>query len=107
VRIPLGRLVIQSTVLLMVVIGALILLLALLILFHQNTNATKGYELRTLERERSRLLLDQETLNMKIARAQSLEELEGDPRVQAMVSVRSPTYVAEDSTVARYDDDVQ
>ena len=61
-RASLGRLVTQSTALLMVCIGTLILLLALLILFHENANATKGYRLRTLEHERTQLLLEQEVL---------------------------------------------
>jgi hypothetical protein len=61
----------QSTALLMICIGALILVLALLILFHENANATKGYNLRKLESQRSLLLLKQEVLNMQIAEAQA------------------------------------
>jgi hypothetical protein len=84
----------------MVSIGSLILLLALLILFHQNATATKGYQLRTLERERSHLLLEEEILNMQVAEAQALHHLSADPVVQAMVAVRSPLYIQEDTTVA-------
>lgn len=100
-RLSLGRLVNQSTMLLMVSIGSLIMLLALLILFHQNANATKGYQLRTLERERSRLLLDEEILKMQIAESQALEELENDNVVQAMIQVKQPQYTRQDSTVAQ------
>jgi len=91
-RSSLGRMVNQSTVLLMVSIGALILLLALLILFHQNSNATKGYLLRNLERERSHLLLEQEVLNMQVAKAQAMEKIENDRQVQTMIPVKSPIY---------------
>lgn len=84
----------------MACIGSLILVLALLILFHQNANATRGYQLRTLERERSRLLLDQELLQMKIAEAQALERLVDDNGVQAMIPFKNPVYSHTESTVA-------
>ena len=100
-RLSLGRMVNQSTALLMACIGSLILLLAMLILFHQNANATRGYQLRTLERERSHLLLDEELLQMKIAEAQALEELESDHLVQAMIQVRNQKYTTGEATVAR------
>lgn len=84
----------------MVCIGALILLLALFILFHQNATATKGYQLRNLERERSQLLLEEEILNMQVAEAQALHQLSDDPIVRSMVAVKRPLYIQEDSTVA-------
>jgi hypothetical protein len=99
-RRSLGRLVNQSTVLLMVTIGSIILILALLILFHQNANATKGYQLRNLERERSQLLLEEEVLKMQVAEAQALQSLGGDKRIQAMVELRNPLYTEADATVA-------
>lgn len=86
--------------LLMFSIGSLILLLALLILFHQNANATKGYNLRTLERERSQLLLEEEVLNMHLAEAQALQHLQADKLIEAMVPVRKPKYSDTDTTVA-------
>ncbi len=92
-RSSLGTLVDQSTVLLMVAIGALILLLALLILFHENANATTGYQLRTLERQRSQLLLSEEVQNMQIAQQQAIEQLQQDPRIQQMIPVKAPQYV--------------
>ena len=91
-RSSLGRMVNQSTVLLMISIGSLILILALLILFHQNSNATKGYQLRTLERERSQLLLEEEVLNMQVATAQAMEKIESDRQIQTMIPVRYPLY---------------
>ena len=84
----------------MVSIGSLIPFLALLILLHQNANATKGYQLRSLERERTSLLLEQEVLNMQIAEAQALESLRRDRVIQVMVPFRSPRYTGEDSAVA-------
>jgi cell division protein FtsX len=90
-----------STALLLTTIGTLIVVLALLILFHQNMNATKGYRLRSLERERSQLLLEQEVQNMEIAKAQALETLEADNKVQSMKRVKKPQYIRTDSTVAQ------
>jgi len=82
----------QSTMLLMFAIGSIIILLALLILFHQNSNATKGYQLRNLERERSQLLLEQEVLNMQVARAQAMDKIEADRQTQSMIPVIRPKY---------------
>jgi hypothetical protein len=89
----LATLVDQSTVLLMVAIGALILILALMILFHENANATKGYRLRTLELERGQLLLEEEVLKMQIAQQQAIEELQDDPAIQSMQPVKNAIYV--------------
>ncbi len=101
-KASLGRLVSQSTALLMTCIGALILVLALLILFHENANATKGYSLRRLETERSVLLLEQEVLNMQIAEAQALDHLKDDPQITKMIPYANPRYVQEESApVAR------
>lgn len=91
-RSSLGRMVDQSTLLLMLSIGSLILILALMILFHQNSNATKGYQLRTLERERSQLLLEEEVLNMQVARAQAMEKIESDHQIQAMQPIKKLEY---------------
>ncbi len=85
----------QSTVLLMVCIGALILLLALFILFHENANATKGYMLRTLERQRSQLLVEEEVLKMQLAQEQSLAILENDQQIQVMVQPKNIVYTTD------------
>lgn len=79
---------------LMFAIGSIILILALLILFHQNSNATKGYQLRNLERERSQLLLEEEVLNMQVARAQAMEKIEADRQTQSMIKVKRPIYTS-------------
>ena len=86
--------------LLMVSIGSLILILALLILFHENANATKGYRLRSLEHERSSLLLKEEVLRMEMAEAQALENLQTDKRIKAMIPVNQPRYTEEEQAVA-------
>lgn len=99
-RSSLGRMVEQSTTLLLASIGSLIVVLALLILFHQNATATKGYRLRSLEYERSSLLLKEEVLRMEMAEAQALEKLQNDKRVKAMVPVRQSRYMQEEETVA-------
>ena len=83
----------SSTVLLLVVIATLIIVLALLILFHHNVNATKGYRLRTLEHARTELILEEEYVNMQIAKSQSLETIKNDPQVQAMKKPVKPKYV--------------
>jgi hypothetical protein len=98
--LSLGELVQQSTFLLMGVIGLLILMLALLILFHENLNATKGYKLRTLERQRSEDLLRLEVMNMQVSQQQSLQNLEADPKIQAMLPVKKPLYVKGENAVA-------
>jgi hypothetical protein len=100
-RATLGRMVTQSTMLLMVSIGALILVLALLILFHENANATKGYNLRKLENQRSILLLQQEVLNMQIAESQALEHLQSDPLIQAMLPANKVRYTHQEAVVAK------
>lgn len=88
-RTSLGHMMNQGNILLMSAIGGLILALAMLILFHQNANATKGYNLRTLERQRSQLLLEQQLLNMQLAAEQSLETLEASNKIQAMLPSRA------------------
>jgi hypothetical protein len=90
----------SSTVLLLFVIGTLIIALALLILFHHNLNATKGYRLRSLEHARSDLLLEQEVLNMQIAKSQSLQSLQNDPQVNAMQKMLKPKYIQGDLPIA-------
>ena len=84
----------------MVAIGTLILLLAMLILFHENANATKGYRLRTLEHERSQLLLEDEVQKMQIAQEQALEKLQIDGKVQAMAPAKKALYITPDAQVA-------
>jgi hypothetical protein len=90
----------SSTMMLLCTIGTLIIVLALLILFHHNFNATKGYRLRSLEHIRNQLLLQQEVLNMEIARAQALATLQADSQIQAMVKPKQPKYVQGEASIA-------
>ncbi len=99
-RHSLGRMMHSSTALLLSAIGALIIMLALLILFHHNLNATKGYKLRTLERARSQLLLEQEVLSMQIAKSHSLDALQNDPQIFTMQKPVKPKYVQADVSIA-------
>ncbi len=96
----LGRMVSASTATLLFVTGVLIILLAMFILFNENHNATKGYKLRTLERERSQLLLTEEVLKMHIAESQSLETMLTDSVINAMVPVKEQEYIRGDAAVA-------
>ena len=92
-RASLGRMVSTSTATLLFVTGALIVLLAMLILFNENYNATKGYKLRTLERERSQLLLTEEVLNMHIAESQAMETMLNDSMITTMIPDTKAQYV--------------
>jgi len=82
-----------STATLLFVTGALIVLLAMLILFNENYNATKGYKLRTLERERSQLLLTEEVLNMHIAESQAMETMLNDSMITTMIPDTKAQYI--------------
>ncbi|OGJ57270.1 hypothetical protein A3H22_02140 [Candidatus Peribacteria bacterium RIFCSPLOWO2_12_FULL_55_15] len=95
------RFVDQSTMLLMGTIGTIILILALLILLHQNATATKGYRLRKLEREHSQLLLEEEVLRMHVADAQSLDVLQNDKKIQATIPIKKILYVNENAAMAQ------
>ncbi len=99
-RSTLGQMVEQSTMLLLVSIGTLILMLALMILFHENANATTGYKLRSLEHQRSALLLEQEVVNMQVAQKQAIETLQGDTRIAQMIPLRNAGYIQADQSVA-------
>ena len=99
-RQSLGRMMSASTVTLLFMTGGLIIFLALLILFNENYNATKGYKLRTLERERSQLLLAEEMLKMRIAEAQALQTFQNDPQILGMVKVKGAEYIRGDTAVA-------
>ena len=85
----------------MISIGALILLLALLILFYENATATKGYQLRQLENDRSESYLEQEVLNMQIAQAQALQSLKDDPQVAGMVPAKNIRFIIDPTALAQ------
>lgn len=93
--------VLSSTILLLFTIGTLIVVLALLILFHHNLNATKGYKLRSHEFTRSQLLLQYERLSNQIAIAQALTTLQQDGKIRQMVAVSKAKYIKGETSIAR------
>ncbi len=99
-RQTLGSLVNQSMKWLLVTIGTIIFIIALLILFHQNATATKGYELRNLQRERTLLLQDDEAVRLRIADAQSFNVLEADAHIRSMVNPSVTAYAEPQKAVA-------
>lgn len=91
-RVKLSRSSAATTNLIRLTIGICILLLAILILIHQNLNATNGYLFRELERERTQLLREEETVKTTLANEQSLKALESSPEIQAMQKARQVQY---------------
>ena len=69
-------------------------------LVHSNRNATRGYALKTLELERSKLLMENEVWDMEIAKVKSLETLENDPKIQRMVRAEKPVFIRGDTAIA-------
>jgi hypothetical protein len=94
----------MSTITLLIATGALIIMLALLILFNENYNATKGYKLKTLELERSQLLRTEEILNMHLAEAQSLRTFQEDPQILGMLKIGELQYLRGDTAVAKMEE---
>lgn len=58
-----------------------------------NVNATKWYTIRNLEIERRTLIFEQNLLNMKIAEAQSLNNIANDPAILVMENIENPQYL--------------
>ena len=54
-------------------------------IFHSNRIATSWYALKDLQQERENIVLNEEILNLKISRAQSLDSIEWDPYIAQMV----------------------
>ena len=85
---------------LMFVMVALIAIISLVYLAHSNQNATKGYALKNLEVERTRLLTENEVWDMQIAQVKSLQAIQNDPKILSMRKADQPMYVRGDSAVA-------
>lgn len=92
-RVKLSRSSAITTNLIRITIGVCILLLAVLILIHQNINATNGYLFRSLERDRSSLLREEEIIKNELAQEQSLEQLENSATIEQMVKPQTVQYV--------------
>ncbi len=58
-----------------------------------NANATKGYNIRQLERQQTELLLEQERLEVKIAELESLSNILSDEELDDMEKVEEPDYL--------------
>jgi len=66
-----------------------------------NLNATKWYTIRNLEIQRRDLIFKENLLNMKIAEAQSLNNVASDPVTLVMETTDNPKYlVLKDSNLA-------
>jgi sensor domain CHASE-containing protein len=92
-RVKLSHSSAVTTNLIRITIGVCILFLAVLILIHQNSTATSGYLFRTLERDRSALLREEELVKNELATEQSLKQLEQSATVQSMVKPQNVWYV--------------
>ena len=57
-----------------------------------NTNATKGYNIRELEKEKINLLIEKELLDVKIAELESLDTIK-DWMIDEMEEVEEPDYL--------------
>lgn len=58
-----------------------------------NTTATKGYNIIELEKEKSRLIIEQERLNKKIGALESLDALGNQKANGLMEDVEQPDYL--------------
>ena len=78
----------------------LVAIISLVYLAHANRNATKGYALKSMELRRSRLLTENEVWDMQIAQVKSLQALQSDPKIRAMVKADQPLFVRGDTAIA-------
>ena len=79
----------------------IVCVVSLFYLAHSNKVATKGYELKGLQEERSMLITENEVWNMKIARSQAIEKIKTDPVIASMQEVNQPQYIRTDTAVAQ------
>ena len=71
----------------------LIGILGIYYVFMLNVNATKGYEVRKLELERTNLAFEYNLVNIKIAEAESLSTISESPSIGKMETIDSPRYL--------------
>lgn len=74
----------------------LLWLISILLLYYVwilNINATKGYNIRNLEIEKKRLLMEKELLDVQIAELESLSTILQDNDLQNMERVWEPEYL--------------
>lgn len=90
-----------GSVSLTVVLILLTSVISVIYLFYVNIYATKGYTFKTLEQERTKLTLNSEEWDMKIARSKSLESLKNNELVSNMVKdQQQPLFIRGDTAVA-------
>ena len=99
-RKPLSQKVEIGITSLLFVTIVLVGMIALVYLAHSNQNATKGYALKSLELERSKLLMENEVWDMQIAKVKSLESLQNDPKIRSMVRADKPQFIRGDTAIA-------
>ncbi|EKE29900.1 MAG: hypothetical protein ACD_2C00079G0017 [uncultured bacterium (gcode 4)] len=58
-----------------------------------NVNATKWYVIRNLEIEKRNLTFEENLVDMKIAEAQSLDNVVNDPAILVMQTAENPQYL--------------
>ncbi|PIZ71346.1 hypothetical protein COY07_05145 [Candidatus Peregrinibacteria bacterium CG_4_10_14_0_2_um_filter_43_11] len=99
-RRPLSQKIEVGVTSLVFVIVVLVSMISLVYLAHANRNATKGYALKTLELQRSKLVMENEVWDMEIAKVKSLNTLQNDPKILSMVKATQPLYVRGDTAIA-------
>jgi hypothetical protein len=76
-------------------------LVSLAYLLYANQTATKGYVFKTLEQQRTALILEGQKWDMKIATAKSLDRLKENPLVADMREHKDdPLFIRGDTAVA-------
>jgi cell division septal protein FtsQ len=76
-----------------IILLSLIVCLLLYYVWILNANATKWYNIRTLDREKRELLIEKELLDVKIAELESLSNILNDYDKENMEKVKDPNYL--------------
>ena len=85
----------------LVFLGFAICGISIIYLSYSNSVATKGYALKELEKERSYLITVNESWNMRLSQARSIQTISESPVVQAMIpNTKKPKFMYGDSAVA-------
>lgn len=71
----------------------IIIMLLLYYIWILNANATKWYNIRTLELEKNNLMLEKERLEVKIAELESLSKIMTDEDLKNMEKVADPNFL--------------
>ena len=86
--------------LLIFMIIVIVAIISLIFLAHANKNATKGYALKNLEKQRTNLVTENEVWDMEIANVKSLENLLNDPKILSMRKADQPRFMRGDTAIA-------